>query len=216
MLFQVEVILSPLANFAAFFLLLLGIMWIIYALYEGSRRGSFKKFQAEEWDFDITKFLKVLTIFGFVVGLLAIISGVAGLILDAAPVATGDTSGRHLVTSIMLIVIGIFTLLKPVNDLPIASIIGMLAATGVCILIALFIPDSVVAFIANYVNPKILLIVLFIIIFAVVAVIVKFYIGAIMFFSKILSWPPLAIAVAIICFVQAFGWLLFGISIIPL
>jgi hypothetical protein len=218
-LFQIEVILNPLANYAAFFLLILGIMWIIYAVYEGSRRGTFKKFQTEEWNFDITKFLKVLTFIGFFVGLVAVVSGIAGLILDVAPSVAYASNpeadpGRHLFTSVLLIIIGIFTLMKPINDLPIASILGVLAASAVCIIIALLIPESAVEFIENFVDPKIVLIIIFIIIFAIVALTIKFYTAAIMFFSKVLSWPPLAIVVAIICFVQAFGLLVLGISII--
>ena len=90
MIFQfdfTENILKPLGKLGGWFLLILGIMWLVYAAYETKRRKSFKRRKVEDWDkeFDVTKFLKGLTYIGFIVGLLCIISGFSGLMFDIPP-----------------------------------------------------------------------------------------------------------------------------------
>ncbi len=213
----VDQFLQPVAELAALFVVLLGVFWLIYAAYEASRRKSWRKLtKVEDWDFDITLFLKVLTGFGFLVGAFCITSGVASIILNIPPSIAYQTetgSGHNTFTSIFLIVLGILTLMKPLNDLPIPSIIGVGVATGVIIVIIAFIPDSAVKFIGEFVDPRIVLIIVFIIIFAIVALTVKFFIGGIMFLSKIISFPPFAIIVAGFCFVQGFALLIYGVSI---
>lgn len=208
----------PLSKWGGFFFLILGIMWIIYAIYETKRRGSFKKRKVESWDFDITKFLKALTYIGILVGIFSIISGVGALILDEPPSVAYATenpgAGRNLFSAILLIVFGAFTLLKPLNDLPISSIVGLVLAIAVGIIVCLLIPDWVVEHIAIHFDPKWFFIVLFIIILAVVAIFVKFYIAGIMGISKVLSWPPFAFIVAIVCIIQGILLLVVGISIL--
>jgi hypothetical protein len=211
-----EHILKPLGKFGGWFMLILGIMWLIYAAYETKRRKSFKKRKVEDWDFDVTKFLKALTYIGFIVGLLSIISGFAGLMFDIPPsVAYASTTenSRNLFTSILLIIFGILTFVKPANDLPLASIIGVLAASLVIIILAFAIPDQLVQVIAVFINPKILLAIVFLIIFAIVALTAKFYTKAFMAISKAISWPPLAVIFAVFCLIQGFLLLVVGVSI---
>ncbi len=221
MILQLDVVdgfLRPIASFAGVFVIFLGIMWFIYASYEANRRKSWRKLtKVDDWDFDITKFLKILTLLGFAVGIFSIITGISGLILDEAPsvayrAETGES--RNLFTCIFLISLGVLTFMKPLNDLPIASVIGILAGSAICILIAIVIPDRAVEFIGGYVNPKIVLIVVFFIIFTIVAITVKFYTAGLMFVSKVISWPPLAFIVAIFCFAQGFSLVVMGISLI--
>lgn len=219
MIFQfdfTEHILKPLGKLGGWFMLILGIMWLIYAAYETKRRHSFKKRKVEDWDFDVTKFLKAITYIGFIVGILALISGVAGLMFDIPPsehyAATSENS-RNLFTSILLIIFGVITFVKPANDLPLASLIGVLAATLVVIIIALAIPQQVVDVIAVFVNPKIVLAIIFIIVFAIVALTAKFYVKVFMTISKAISWPPLAVIFSIFCFIQGFLLLVVGVSI---
>ena len=104
-----------------FFVILLGIFWLIFALHEANRRESWKQLtNIDDWDFDVTGFLRVLTGLGFIVGLIAILSGVAGLIFDAPPSVAykgGTGEHRHLFTCVFLIILGFFTLLKPLNDI---------------------------------------------------------------------------------------------------
>jgi hypothetical protein len=208
-----ENLLVPLGELGGFFMLLLGIIWLLYAIHETKRRKSFKKRKVEDWDFDVTKFLKVLTYLGFIVGLLCIISGVSALMFRIPPSVAYLENDRSLFTSILLIVIGILTFVKPANDLPLASIVGMLVATLVVILLALLIPQTVIDLIAVFINPKILLAIVFIIIFAIVALTAKFYTAGFMAVSKALSWPPLAIIVALFCFLQGFLLVVIGVSI---
>ncbi len=211
----VDDFLEPLALMAAFFLIILGIMWGIYASYEANRRKSWRKLTGvDDWDFDITKFLKVLTFLGFIVGIFSILTGAAGLILDMPPSIAYSTTTANEVnyfTSIFLIFFGILTLMKPLNDLPIASIIGFAVSTLITVAVLagiMYLGISISTTIA------VILIVLFLIIFGIVAVTIKFYTAGLMFLSKIISWPPIAIVLVIFCFIQGFVLLVLGTSIV--
>ncbi len=210
--------LEPLGRFGGWFMVILGIMWIIYAAYETKRRKSFKRKKVEDWDFDITKFLKALTYIGFFVGILCLISGISELILDIPPSETYKAEnypeeGRNVFTAILLIIFGILTFMKPANDLPLASIIGVLAASAVVIVLAFAIPEGAKKAIGIIVDPRIFFAVIFIIVFALVALIAKFYMSGFMAVSKLISWPPLAVIFAIFCFIQGFLLLVIGVSI---
>lgn len=211
-----ESFLRPLAEFAGFFTLILGAMWLVYAVYESKRRGSVKNRKVEDWNFDVTKFLKLFTYLGIVVGIFGLLSGVGGLILDQAPsvaYAANTQDSKSLFTSVFLIILGILTLLKPLNDLPISSVLGILLASIVVVVASMSIPDHLVQVIAIYINPKLLLVIVFIVVFAVVALTVKFYIGALMSISKAISWPVLAFIIAGFCILQGFLLLVIGVSI---
>ena len=211
-----EVFLRPLAELAGFFILILGAMWLVYAIYETMRRGSVKERKVEDWNFNVTKFLKIFTYLGIVVGVFGLLSGVGGLILDQAPsvaYAANTQDSKSLFTSVFLIILGILTLLKPLNDLPISSVLGILLASIVVVITSMSIPDHVVQVIAIYINPKLLLVIVFIVVFAIVALTVKFYIGALMSISKAISWPVLAFIIAGFCILQGFLLLVIGVSI---
>ena len=205
--------LRPLAEFAGFFTLILGVMWLVYAVYETKRRGSVKNRKVEEWNFDVTKFLKFFTYFGIVIGILSILSGVGGLILNQPPSVAYLSDGASIFTSVFLIILGILTLLKPLNDLPISSVLGILLASVVVVVAAFAIPDQVFELIAVFIDPRLLFVIIFIIIFAIVALTVKFYIGTLMAISKAISWPVLAFIVAAFCLLQGFLLLVIGVSI---
>lgn len=209
--------LTAFAGYAGFFMLLLGIMWFINAAYEANRRESWRQLTGvADWDFDVTKVLRLMTYYGFIVGILCIAAGAVGLILNVAPsIAYAATTGdeRNVFTSVFLIIFGFFAFMKPLNDLPISSIAGLLVATVVTLAIAFLIPDSAVELIERVVNPKYVLIAIFIIIFIVVAGTVKFYTAGLMAVSKFISWAPIAFIVAIISFIQAFMLLVMGASL---
>ena len=211
-----EGFLRPLAEFAGFFTLILGVMWLVYAIYEAQRRGSVKKRKVEDWNFDVTKFLKFFTYFGIIIGILSILSGVGGLVLDQAPsvaYASNTQDAMSLFVSAFLIIVGIFTLLKPLNDLPISSVIGILLASLIVVVAVSAIPDQVVQIIAVFIDPKLLLLIIFIVVFAIVALTVKFYIGILMGISKAISWPVLAFIIAGFSILQGFLLLVIGVSI---
>ena len=212
MIYQIGEILEPVAKLGALFVILLGVMWIIFGLYEGKRRGSLKERKVEDWDFKITKVLKVLTFLGFIVGFLAIVVGIAGLVNQVPP--SPALEGRSYFTSILLIILGVFTFIKPANDLPLSSIIGLLVATVLTIVVIILIPSKVYQTIEVW-GLQIVLVIIFVIIFAVVGVLAKFYSKILMNISKWISWPPIAIIIALLCFTQGF-LLFYGLSIIPI
>ncbi|MHA1535542.1 MAG: hypothetical protein ACTSP8_12515 [Promethearchaeota archaeon] len=208
-----DVFLRPLAEFAGFFTLVLGVMWLVYAIYEAKRRGSVKKRKVEDWNFDVTKFLKFFTYFGIIVGTLSILSGVGGLILNQPPSAAYGSDGASIFTSVFLIILGILTLLKPLNDLPISSVLGILLASIVVAVVFFAIPDQIYELIDIFIDPRLLFVIIFIIVFAIVALTVKFYIGVLMAISKAISWPVIAFVVAVFCLLQGFLLLVIGVSI---
>ncbi|MFX1377464.1 MAG: hypothetical protein ACFFA4_00070 [Promethearchaeota archaeon] len=205
--------LGLLGRMAGFFVLILGIMWLIFGIYEAKRRGSVKKRKVEDWDMKVTKALKVLTYLGIILGVFCIISGVGGLTEDVPP-SINFVSGRvSIFTSALLIIFGILTLLKPLNDLPIASVVGLLAGSAVILVLVMVMPAEAYTIIGLFMNPTVFFVILFIIIFAIIALTAKFYIGGLMKVSKFISWPPIAFIVTGFCFLQGFLVLVFGVSI---
>ena len=105
-------------------------------------------------------------------------------------------------------------LFKPVKDLPLSSILGLIAASATVFILALLVPDTAVKWIAvNLINPKLLLIIIFVIITIVVAVIAKFFLGVPQAISKFLSWSPIAFVIMVFGSVQGILLWGFGISI---
>ncbi|KKN05878.1 hypothetical protein LCGC14_1082900 [marine sediment metagenome] len=208
---------------AAIMLVLSGVMAITWLGYERKRRGSFTK-RKVDIEFHVTNFLRVLSYVGLILGIFVVWSGITSLILDISPsfeyakLNPGEDpfDGEvNYFTSIFLIVIGIAMFFFPIKDLPLASIIGLLAGTATVIVIALLVPDWAVELIGNVINPKWLLVIIFIIITVVVIIGVKFYIGIFKTISKVLSWPPIALVIMVFCFIQGFALWIFGISIVP-
>ena len=203
---------------AAIMMVLSGVMAITWLGYERKRRGSFTK-RKFEGSFDVTTFLRVLSYLGLILGVFVIWSGVISLILDIPPSfeyrdVTEDAANQF--TSIFLIVIGIAMLFFPIKDLPLASIIGLLAGTATVIAIVLLVPDSAIELIGGLVEIKWVLVTIFIIVTVVVIIAVKFYIGIFKTISKVLSWPPIALVVVIFCLVQGFALWIWGVSIFDL
>lgn len=210
------------AESGAIMMVLSGFMAITWFGYEKKRRGSITKRKVEE-QFDTTKFLKGLSYIGLILGIFVVWSGVMSLILDISPSFKyaelnpgSDLTGEaNHFTSIFLIVIGLTMFLKPISDLPISSILGLIAATATTFVISMIIPDSI----ADLAGTKVIkwtLIIIFIIVTAVVAITAKFYIGTMQKISKFLSWPPIAIIIVGFCLVQGFALWGFGVSIFGL
>ena len=213
MIFQFkEGFLIPLAEMAGFFVLILGIMWLIYGVYEAKRRGSVKERKIEDWDFKLTKFLKFLTYLGFVIGVLSILSGVAGLLYNVPPRGFQGVD-VSIFTSVLLIIMGVLTFLKPMNDIPISSVVGLMAGSAVVAIIVMALPGEAYEIIGIFMNPTLFFVILFIIVFAIVALTAKFYIGTLMAISKLISWPIFALIIAGFCLLQAFLILVVGVSI---
>ena len=203
---------------AAIMMVLSGFMAITWLGFERRRRGSFTK-RKVEIEFDVTRFLRGLSYLGLVLGIFVIWSGAIGLIKDIPPSfeyrdVTEDAANHF--TCIFLIVIGIVMFMKPISDLPLSSIIGLLAGTATVIIIALLVPEGAVRLIGGVIDPKWLLVIIFVIITVIVALTVKFYVGVLKTISKFLSWPPVAFVVMIFCLVQGFALWIWGVSIFGL
>lgn len=203
---------------AGIFVLISGVIAFTWLGFERKRRGSFFKRKSES-ESTISKsfrvILRIISYSGVIVGILNVWAGAMGLILDIPPsFKYGDiTPHADHFTCIFLIVVGIAMFFKPINDLPLSSILGLMAGSATVFILALLIPDSAVEFIAVWINPKLLLIIIFIIITAIVAITVKFYIGALQAISKFLSWPPVAFVIMVFGVVQGILLWGFGISI---
>ena len=201
---------------AGIFVLISGVIALTWIGFERKRRGSFFKRKSES-ESTISKslraILRLISYSGVIIGILDIWAGSMGLILDIAPSFKYAPGGADHFTCIFLIVVGIAMFFKPINDLPLSSILGLMAGSATVFILALLIPDSAVEFIAIWINPKLLLIIIFIIITAIVAVTVKFYIGVLQAISKFLSWPPVAFVIMVFGFVQGILLWGFGISI---
>lgn len=205
---------------AGIFVLISGVIALTWVGFESKRRGSFFKRKSEEGiTAVVSKFLRIslriISYSGVIVGILCIWAGAMGLILDIPPsFKYGDiTPHADHFTCIFLIVVGIAMFFKPVNDLPLSSILGLIAASATVFILALIVPDSAVEWIAGWINPKLLLIIIFIIITALVAIVAKFFLRVPQAISKFLSWPPVAFILMIFGFLQGILLWGFGISV---
>ncbi|MFX0004538.1 MAG: hypothetical protein ACFFAA_12295 [Promethearchaeota archaeon] len=219
MLFQYWVAIQGFFNWvaesAAIMMVLSGAMAITWLGYERKRRGSFTKRKAEVEKFDITKFLRGMSYLGLILGVFVIWSGVMGLILDIPPsrqygIVSGDEANHF--ACIFLIVIGIAMFFKPISDLPLSSILGLIAGAVTTFILAIVIPDSVTNLLGTSI-VKWALVIIFIIVTIVVGLTAKFYIGTLQKISKFLSWPPIAFIIMVFCFVQGFCLWFGGFSI---
>ena len=226
MILQFEAVWPYLAGFftwvsesAGIFVLISGVVALSWLGFERKRRGSFFKRKSEEKESVLSKslrnVLRIISYLGVIVGILNIWAGAMGLILDIPPsFKYGDvTPHADHFTCIFLIVVGMAMFFKPVKDLPLTSILGLIAGSATVFILALLVPDSVVEFIAGWINPKLLLIIIFIIVTALVAIVAKFFIKIPQAISKFLSWPPVAFVIMVFGFVQGILLWGFGISI---
>lgn len=221
----IKVFFDWLAESAAIMMVLSGAMAITWLGFERKRRGSFTKKKAEEEaEFNVTKFLRGMSYLGLILGIFVIWSGVMSLILDISPSfeyarlnpGTDGTGEANHFTSIFLIVIGLAMFFKPISDLPLSSMLGLLAGTATAIIIALLVPDWAVELIAGVISPKWILVIIFIVVAVIVGLTAKFYIGTLQKISKFMSWPPIAFIVMIFCFIQGFALWIWGVSIFGL
>ncbi|MFX0011745.1 MAG: hypothetical protein ACFE9R_15635 [Candidatus Hermodarchaeota archaeon] len=202
------------AQSAGVMVFITGFIALTWMGFERKRRGSFTKRNVEtKGGFDFPKLLRILSYSGLIVGILDIWAGSLGLILNIPPSFRyrdyTANSADHF-TCIFLIVIGIAMIFKPINDLPLASIIGGIAGAASVLALIFLVPDGVVDWIAVWINPKLALIIIFIVVTAVVSLTAKFYVGVLQAISKFLSWPPVAFIVMLFAFLQ--GILLWGIG----
>jgi hypothetical protein len=207
------------ANSAAIMLVLCGVVALSWMGFEAKRRESFWK-RVVDIEYHVTNVLKIISFFGWIVGVFAIWAGVMGLILHIPTsfayrdfIDPSTPQGANHFTCIFLIVFGIAIFLKPVNDLPLSGIIALLIGIGTAIVVALIVPDTVVEWIATFFNPKWILVIIFIVVTIIVFLSIKFWIDSLKLISKVLCWPPISFCIMIFCFIQGFALWIFGVSI---
>ncbi|MFX0010093.1 MAG: hypothetical protein ACFE9R_07250 [Candidatus Hermodarchaeota archaeon] len=206
---------------AGIFVLISGIVFLSWLGFERKRRGSFfTRKSNEEKESLISKsmriILRIISYSGVIIGILDIWAGAMGLIQNIPPsFAYRDITANQAdhFTCIFLIVVGIAMFFKPVKDFPLTSLIGLIAGSTTVVILALSVPDYVVQWIAGYIDPKWVLIIIFIIVTALVAIITKFFIKIPQMISTFLSWPPVAFVIMVFGFVQGILLWGFGISI---
>ncbi len=207
------------ANSGGIMVVISGIIAISWLGYERKRRGSFFKRKTDQ---EIEKpkhrmltLLKIISFSGLIIGVLCVWAGVMGLILDIPPsFRYVDATENHAnqFTCLYLIIIGIAMFFKPIKDLPLSSLFGILAGAVSTILFATLVPDTVIGpLISKYF--KWICIAIFIIVACTVAVLFKFYIKVFVLISKVLSFPPVALGIAIFAFTQGILLWGFGVSI---
>ena len=176
---------------AGILLLVCAAVWILDTIYENSRReGFFKK--DDNWDFDMTTLLKILSIIACSSGLIFLLVGVMGFF---------NHNITKTLTCTSLVVMGLLTLLKPVNDLPIASIVGFLSSSLVAIIIAAILYFSPLEATSISWQLGIIILIILVIIFIASALIAKFWLTGPKFISKIVSYPFVSIVGVIYCFI---------------
>lgn len=228
MILQLDVIWPYISGFfnwvsesAGIFVLISGIVFLSWLGFERKRRGSFFTRKSDEGKESLISksmriLLRIISYSGVIIGILDIWAGTMGLIQNIPPsFAYRDVTANQAdhFTCIFLIIVGIAMFFKPVKDFPLTSLLGLIAGSATVVILALSVPDYVVKWIAGYIDPKWVLIIIFIIVTALVAVVTKFFIKIPQMISKFLSWPPIAFVLMVFGFVQGILLWGFGVSV---
>ncbi len=195
------------ADSAAIMLVICGLMALVWFFYEGVRRGWVKP-KGEEWERDkVSRALKVIIGLGIILGVITLLTGIVTMVMNIRPsLAYERLYGSHFdwLTSISLLVMGVAMFLKPLEDLPLAALIGLAVGAAAALLVALILPQDFIATMNGFINMKWILFALFAIVATIVGVAIKFWLSSIEAISKFISWPPMALITAAFCLVQGF------------
>ncbi|HMF32912.1 MAG TPA: hypothetical protein VKK79_15930 [Candidatus Lokiarchaeia archaeon] len=205
---------------SAWVLIMVGLIAITWLGYERKRQGGFVRPTKENWqkEVDVSSVLRGLSYIGIVIGVLSMWVGFVSLFRNIPPsfayAKNFPTLGNNYFTIGMLIVLGLVCILKPLGDLPWASIVGLIAGIALGILTASIIPTDTIAN-AFGISVAWIYLIIIIVIGTIVGLLFKFWVKGIMGLAKLLSYPPIALVAAVACFVQAYMLLVLGISIVP-
>ncbi len=163
-------------------------------------------------------FLKVFVVLGIVLGVIMVSTAILTMVKDIPPsFEYRDNPGTNSrdnhfdwLTSISLLVLGLAMFIKPLEDVPLATIIGLVAGAGVALLLAFLIPTDLI----SDTTMKWVLIIVFIVITSLVGAMTKVWIDGIEGVAKFISWPPIALFISAFCFIQGFAVLLVGYSLV--
>jgi hypothetical protein len=205
------------ADSAAWMIILCGAMFLVWFFYEGIRKGFWKS-KKEEWNLDtVSKGLKIVIFLGIFIGMLMIATAIITMIADLPPsFKYRDNVEDHFdwLTSISLLIFGLVMFIKPITDVPWATLIGLLAGAAVAIIIAIVVPQDLIDYGQTKIDWDIrwVIVIIFVVISTIVGLCVKFWIAGIEFLAKFMSWPPVAIILAVYCFIQGIGLLATGFT----
>jgi len=133
------------ADSGAIMLVICGLMALVWFFYEGVRRGWVKP-KGEEWERDkVSRTLKVIIGLGIILGIITVLTGIVTMVLNIRPsIAYANRYGEQFdwLTSISLLVMGVAMFLKPLEDLPLAALIGLAAGAAAALLVALILPQD--------------------------------------------------------------------------
>ncbi len=208
---------------AAWLLIFVGLVALTWMGYERKRKGGFVRIEKEEWqrDVKVTKFLRILSYFGIFVGVIVVWAAFDGLMNNIAPSfkyaanpANGELpNGANYFTSVVLLLLGFVCILKPLSDVPWASLVGLIGGIALGIMAANTIPLGKVAYLFE-IDVRYLYIGIVIICGTLLGLMFKFWTGGIHALAKFLSYPLVALLVTIFCFVQGIMLLCYGTSLI--
>ena len=159
--------------------------------------------------------LRLIVYLGIILGIIIMGVGVITIYLNLPPSGQYQTViGNHydLITSIALIVMGFAMFIKPVKDIPWATLIGMGVGVLAGVAIVLAIPSNwmnALNLVTSW-NIRWVYAIIFIIVATVVGLFVKFWFAGLEMVSKFISWPPVALILGILCVIQALDLLIFG------
>ncbi len=201
----------------AWMLIFCGLMALVWFFYEGMRRGWIRK-KKDEWEMDnVSRFLKFIIFLGILLGLINIITAVVTIWGNIPPSfayrdnPTLNAQNHYdLLTSISLLVMGLAMFIKPLQDVPIATVVGLVAGAAVALLLAMIIPDDILG--GN--TLKWILVITFIAITSIVGALLKVWVDGVEAVAKFLSWPPIALIIAAFCITQGLFVLVGGTSLI--
>ena len=212
----IDTYIKPAVEFTGWALLIMAVVWIVDLIYEAKRAKGIIKFK-DPGEVALSFILKVISTVACASGVIFVLIGAYGIILsDVAPTnAYAAIYGNHasVGTSTLLIVMGILTCLKPLNDFPLASMIGLAVAAGAAVVMMLIMNFVDVSLSDLSRTTIIILAVILIAIFVIVAIIAKFWLVGITFVSKIVSLPIVSIIGVGLLLVQGIGLIGFGYSL---
>ena len=196
-------------------LVITGLIFIIWFIYEAHNRGGFLRPTRKEWENPVLGgFIKGTVLLSFLFGLLLLWSGVIGWMNNIPPSTKyGEVTGMHhdLLTTWTLIILGLVMFIKPIKDVPFYAIIGLFVGVLSATAFAAFIPAPIAEFYGWDIRK--IAIIIGLVIAAIVGMSVKFYQNILEFLAKFFSLPPIALILAIYCLLQGFIIIIGGTSL---
>ncbi len=154
------------------------------------------------------KYLIVIDIIGFVVGVIALGTGITLLLNGQNPITEavgGIIGGKHdIFTKILIIAVGLCLFLKPIKDIPWASLIGLIVGATV-VFLAISYLNTMFTWFAQLlgIDVRILYAIIFILIYALIFSLFGLAQHILNLLGTVLSSKPGSFVIMILCLIQA-------------